>query len=265
MGFSLLRMLAIYAVIVALMFIFQRQLQYYPDKNMQGGPLRHGVPEMQEISVRTEDGLVLFGWYAPPKDKKPVIVFFHGNAGHIGHRAFKARALMDAGFGVLLAEYRGYGGNPGSPSEEGFYKDGRAFIKWLKDGGLPENRVVIYGESIGSGAAVEMAAAFKDVAGLVLETPFSSAVDVGKKAYWWLPVDLLMKDRFDNAAKINQVKAPLLILHGLNDRTVPVELARKLFAQANDPKAMVEFENGDHNGLYDLGAFKPIREFLDRL
>lgn len=255
-----------YAFVLALVFFGQRQLQYHPDKNIVGGTLGHNVAEMREITVRTQDGLLLFGWYAPPKKGKPVVVLFHGNAGHIGGRAFKARAFMDAGYGVLLAEYRGYGGNPGNPDEKGFYNDARAFIDWLgKAERIPEKGIVLYGESIGSGVAVQMAVEHGGVAGLVLEAPFSSALDVAKGVYWWLPVGYLMIDKFMSIEKIGFIHAPLLIMHGDNDKTVPFSLGQKLFDAANNPKTFVAIKGGGHSDLYDFGAAKIVTGFLEKV
>ena len=264
--FSSLRFLVlIYAAVLVLVFICQRQLQYHPAKSMEGGPARYNVPEMREITVRTKDGLSLLGWYAPPKEDKPVVVLFHGNAGHIGDRGYKARHLMDAGYGVLLAEYRGYGGNPGNPDEKGFYSDARAFMSWLMQEKIPEKQMVLYGESIGSGVAVQMAVEHESIAALILEAPFSSALDVGQGVYWWLPVRYLMVDKFMSIDKIGDVHAPLLILHGDNDKVVPFKLGRKLFEASNNPKTFVEIKDGGHSDLYDFGAAGIVTEFLERL
>ena len=170
---------------------------------------------------------------------------------------------MRLGYGVLLAEYRGYGGNPGGPSEQGFYADGRAYIDWLKREKKPE-KIVIYGESIGSGTAVQMATEY-DVSGLVLETPFTSLVDIAAAQYFFVPVRYLLQDRFDNIGKITKVKAPKLVLHGLKDGTIPYASGRSLFDAAPEPKNFVDFPDGGHNNLYDFAAADYVIEFLNRI
>lgn len=264
---GILRILAIvYVGILVLVFLGQRQLQYHPGSAIKGGPADHAVPEMRVMSVTTEDGLKLTGWYAPPKDGRLVVVLFHGNAGDVSDRAHKARALIDAGYGVLLAEYRGYGGNPGSPDEMGFYRDARAFLRWVAaEGGVPLPQTVLYGESIGSGVAVQMAVEHKEAAGLMLEAPFTSALDVAQGIYWWLPVRWLMLDRFMSAPKMQYIEMPLLIVHGDADRVVPFELGRKLFEASGEPKTFVAVAGGGHSNLYDFGMAGIVTAFLARI
>ena len=249
----------VYIGVVAFLFFTQRSLIYFPDKN------RPRMIEGAEIvSVRTSDGLNLESWYFPPKDDKTItIVYFHGNAGNYSHRLPKVRGYLRLGYGVLLAEYRGYGGNPGGPSEQGFYADGRAYIDWLKREKKPE-KIVIYGESIGSGTAVQMATEY-DVSGLVLETPFTSLVDIAAAQYFFVPVRYLLQDRFDNIGKITKVKAPKLVLHGLKDGTIPYASGRSLFDAAPEPKNFVDFPDGGHNNLYDFAAADYVIEFLNRI
>ena len=261
--FALIRFcLLLYVAVMVVVFLGQRQLQYHPAKGMDGGPGHYGVPDMHVVTVRTDDGLSLSGWYVPPAPGRPVVVLFHGNAGHIGDRAFKARLLIDAGFGVLLAEYRGYGVNPGAPDEVGFYKDARAFLDFLKREKISDGDIVLYGESIGTGVAVQMAAEREGFRALILEAPFSSAVDVGRGVYWWLPVGLLMQDKFMSIDKIGAVHTPLLVVHGDADRVVPFHLGRRLFDAALNPKTFVAVKGGGHSDLYDFGAGRVITDFL---
>ena len=163
----------------------------------------------------------------------------------------------------MLVEYRGYSGNPGSPNEPGLYEDGRASLVFTQSEGLPLDRIVLLGESLGSGVAVQMATEF-DVGALVLEAPFSSAVDVAAGAYWFLPVRWLMKDRFDSIARIAKVRAPLFMVHGERDRVVPIRLGRKLFAAASDPKEVVYLPDAGHNDLPAHGSTQAVIEFLER-
>lgn len=256
--------LAGYFLLTVVVYLMQRQLQYYPPRNAPATPEKQGVPFMREVRIKTDDGYDHLAWFTPPRDKGGyVIVMYHGNAGHIGDRAIKLPYYVEKGFGVLMCEYRGYGGNKGRPTEQGLYKDGRACIKWLQDQGYGAGKTVIYGESIGSGIAVQMAQEYQP-AFLILEAPFSSAVDVAKGIYWFLPVDYMMKDRYENAAKILSVTSPLLIVHGDEDRTIPIHLAQKLFDAAKHPKEFVTINGGGHSDLYEHHAGHIISEWLEK-
>ncbi len=251
----------VYALFVFVLFIMQRSMIYMPDR------IKPDAPEgVEVVRVKTTDGLNIEGWYYPPRSQgNKTIVFFHGNAGHYGYRAFKANIYNNAGYGVLLAGYRGYGGNPGSYGEEGFYKDGRAYISWLgQEKNVSAEQLVIYGESIGSGVAVQMATEF-ECAALVLEAPFSSLLAVVKKLYFFVPVDYLLKDRFMNIEKIERINAPLLIMHGTKDDVVPFDSGQALFEAASEPKELFAIVGGLHNNLYAVGAPGKVLDFLSGL
>ena len=250
-----------YGALVGLLAVFQRQLMYFPDTH-KPEPADFGVPEMVEVSVKTKDGLDLLAWYrAPRSDALPVILYFHGNAGHIGFRAAKVRPYIDAGFGVLLLSYRGYAGNPGKPTEEGLYQDGRAAVAFVAEEGIPARRTVLYGESLGSGVAVQLATEGTPGA-VVLEAPFTSAADIAASRFPFAPVRYLLWDRFDSMAKIADVKAPLFFLHGERDRVVPVGNGRKLFTAAPEPKSAAYFAAAGHNDLYMHGAAEAVVGFI---
>ena len=255
----LIPVIVAYAIFVFFLATFQRYFMYFPDKTKP--ELVHNA---RLVNVKTQDGLDLEGWYFEASDKqKPVIVYFHGNAGHFANRLFKVIHYINEGYGILLAEYRGYGGNPGQPSEQGFYQDGRAYMDWLHNEITGDN-IILYGESIGSGAAVQMATEY-DVNGLILETPFSSMVEVASKHYFYVPVKWFIKDRYLNIDKITHTKAPLLILHGHSDITIPISSAQKLFDAAEEPKKFIAFQDGNHNNLYDFGAAQHVLKFLSDL
>ena len=214
----------VYVVIVAALFVFQRNLMYYPDTTVPS-PAASGVSEMEAVSLATDDGLRLLAWYRAAVEGRATVVYFHGNGGHLGHRGDKVRPYLDAGLGVLLVSYRGYAGNPGSPTEDGLYADGRAALDFLAERGVGPAGVVLYGESLGSGVAVELAhrrAASEPVAAVVLESPFSTVPDVAQAHYPFVPARWMVKDRFDSVAKIAAIGAPLLILHGVRDRVSPI-------------------------------------------
>ncbi len=260
----LFTVLIAYLFVVAVVYMAQRKLQYYPDTNYPGSPSLNNVPKMQEIKVKTEDGLELLAWFAAPEDSNgKVVVIYHGNAGNMGERAYKARKFINSGYGVYFCEYRGYGGNEGFLTEHGVYNDARSAIKWLKKEGYDASQFILYGESLGSGPAVQMAKEFK-APYLILEGGFSSAVDVAKGVYPWLPVGMMMLDRYDNISKIKDIKTSLLMVHGEGDPVVDISYGKKLFDAANHPKEFVTLKTDSHVDLFDYGADKVIIEWLDR-
>ena len=235
---------------------------YHP--NGRPDPADADAAGMTVVDYRTEDGLALQGWHSAARAGRPTLVYFHGNAGHLGDRVFLVRPYVEAGYGVLLAGYRGYGGNPGSPSEEGFYADGRAALAWLAGTGVPPDRTVLFGESLGTGVAVEMAVEHP-VAGLILQSPFTSVVEVGQDKAPWLPVSLLMTHRFDSLSRIERISAPLLLIHGEADRVIPVRFGRRLFAAAPEPKTAHFIPGAGHNDLFRYGSRRLALEFLEAL
>ncbi len=247
-----------YVLLIVLLFIKQRDLIYFPDNTK---PV--AVEGVDVVKVKTKDNIDLEAWYiAPSIENKPVIIFFHGNAGNYSHRIHKSVEYLNAGYGVLLAGYRGYGANSGTISEAGFYNDGRAYIDWLlQEKNIKLSQIVIYGESIGSGVAVQMATEY-DISGLILEVPFSSLLEVATKRYFFVPVKFLLKDKFMNLDKIKGINAPLLIMHGVKDKVIPFDLSKKLFDKAKQPKKFVDFPLANHNNLYDFGASAHVLDFL---
>lgn len=258
-----------YVAIAAAMFVFQRNLLYFtsapkPTREMSG------VGDMSELTFTTEDGLALFAWFKPPSDPlKPVVVIFHGNAGTLGGRGYKARLFLDQGYGALLVEYRAYANNPGSPTEQGLYTDARAALASLKTQGLSGQSLVFYGESLGTGVATQMAFEAqeqgKPVAAVILEAPFTSIPDVAAGRYPFLPVRLLARDRFDSLSRIKKIGAPLLIAHGERDRTVPIALGKGLFDAASGVKESLWVSEASHNDLFNFGVGEAMLAFLDRV
>lgn len=256
----------LYGAFVGALYLFQRQLMYLPATE-RADPAANGLAEMQAVRLTTDDGLALTGWYRAAAAERPTVVFFQGNAGHIGHRGYKVRPFLDAGFGLLLVGYRGYGGNPGAPSEQGLYADGRAALAFLKDAGVPAKRWVLYGESLGSGVAVQLAhaqAATDPVGAVVLEAPFTSMAAVAQHHYPFVPALWLVKDRYESLDKIAAIKAPLLVIHGERDDVVPVTFGRTLFAAAREPKESHWISRGGHNDLHDHGLAAKAIDFLNR-
>jgi hypothetical protein len=268
----------VYAALVGALFMFQRQLIYHPSQYLPS-PAEAGVAEMQALRVTTDDGLALTFWYRPALAGQPTLVYFHGNGGNLGGRALKARAYLDAGFGVLLAAYRGYGGNPGKPSESGLYADARAQLEFLRQNGVAAAQWVLYGESLGSGVAVQMAyeqalgmggpdtaagtpVAAAPVGAVVLEAPFSSLADAAQAHYPFVPARFLLRDRYDSTAKIGQVKTTVFIVQGEQDAVIPTELGKRLFKAAREPKQARWIPGAGHNNLYDYGVPGMVVDFV---
>ena len=252
--------LALYAAAATLLFLTQRSLMYFPSTVMPNA----AGSGMTAVAYDTADGLKLTGWYAPAAPGRPTVVLFQGNAGHYGDRAAKTRFLRTAGYGVLLAGYRGYGGNPGRPTEAGLVADGEAALAWLHRHGVPSEQIVLYGESLGSGVACILGYGH-DVAAVILEAPFTTVADVARTRFPIFPVNLLVRDRFDNLSRIAGIGSPLLILHGERDATVPIRLGRRLFDAAHEPRQAAWFAQGGHNDLYDHGAADAVLAFLAAL
>lgn len=261
----LLVAVGVYAAIVVFMYIGQRRLMYLPAP-APPPPAAAGVPEMTAVTARTADGLELMSWYAPADAGRPTMLFLQGNAGNFAHRAAKVAPFLGRGLGVMLAGYRGYNGNPGAPTEAGLYADGRAAVAWLAGQGVPPQDVVLYGESLGTGVATklaaELAAANTPVRGVVLEAPYLSMPAAAQANYPWMPAKWLVKDRFDNRARIDALGAPVLFVHGRRDGIVPFRHGEALFAAAVEPKTARWFESARHNDLYDHGAAAAVLEFI---
>ena len=251
--------LVAYAALVAGCAMMQRSLMYFPDANLS--PPASGFAA---VSYRTADGLTLTSWYRAAEKGFPTLVYFQGNGGNISHRIYKTRPLYEAGHGLLLTGYRGYGGNPGSPTEDGLYHDARGAMDYLAGQGLPPERLVMLGESLGTGVAVRMASEFP-VRAVILEAPYTSTVDVGQAAYFFLPVGLLMKDRFPSIDLIAKIQAPLLLIHGEADRIIPTRFGRLLYQAARQLKEAHFIPGAGHNDLFEHGLTGIELDFLARL
>ncbi len=240
----------------------QRSLIYQPGSE-RPDLARSAIDGFEEITVTTVDGLDLLAWYRPGAAGKPVIFMSHGNANHIGHRTGKMRPFADAGYGLFLLEYRGFAGNPGRPDEEGLYADARAGLAWLGDKGIAGEEIVFYGESLGTGVAVAMAVEHESVA-VILETPYTSLSELAGSIYWYVPMaEHAVWDKFPSDERIARIDAPLLILQGERDSTVPPRFARALFERAVEPKELWMSPQADHNNLYEHGAADVVLAFLD--
>lgn len=256
-----------YVLVVGLLYVFQRNLLFLPTSHV-GSPGAVGAGDMREVTLATADGLALRSWYKPAREGRPTMIYFHGNGGNISARAKRVRPYLNAGLGVLLVGYRGYGGNPGAPSEEGFYEDARAAARFIEAEGIPPDRVVLYGESLGSAVAIhlaaEQAATGRPYAAVIGEGAPSSVVDVAARRYPFAPVRTLIKDRFDSQAKVGGINAPLLLLHGEDDIVVPHRFGQALFDAAAEPKHAQWIDGAGHNNLAYHAIDAVVLEFLDR-
>ena len=256
-----------YVMLLAALYLLQRQMLYFPDQTVPS-PAESGLPDMSVVRPRTADGLDLGAWYRPARAGRATILYLHGNAGHIGYRGRRVRPFLDHGFGVLLLEYRGFGGNPGRPSEAGLVSDARAAIAFLKDAGVRSEDVVLYGESLGSAIGIAIAAELADagepVAAVVLEAPLSSVREIAAHHYPWVPVRWLLHDRFESASRVAAIGAPLLIVHGDGDRVVPIRYGKMLFDAALQPKEAVWISGGGHEDLSRFDLHRIVFDFLAR-
>jgi uncharacterized protein len=248
-----------YGVFVALFYVAQRKMQYFPE-SFRTMPAAAGLAEAEEITLDTADGERVIVWHLPPRGEKPVVLYLHGNGASLRWRVDRFRALTADGTGLVALSYRGYGGSSGSPTEAGLIKDAEAAYAFTVARYAP-SRIVVWGESLGSGVAVALAAE-KPVGHVVLQSPFSSAADVGAERYWFVPVRLLMKDQFRSDLRIGKVTAPMLVLHGDQDNVVPFALGERLYGLINAPKRFVAFPGAGHNDLGAHGAVEAAKKFL---
>jgi uncharacterized protein len=249
--FSLLS-LFVYSAICAYMFVSQRSLLYLPDKHYVA-PDRALLPDIQEVKIKTEDGLTLDGWYQPSKHGITILYFNGNKSGMHLHSEFYSD-IVQAGYGLLAFNYRGYGRNAGDPTEAGLYIDARAAIGFLQQKDVLMENIILLGRSLGSGVAVQMATEYLPHS-IMLISPYTSVAAIAKLQYPWLPVDLLLRDRFDSIAKAKDVDSAAFIFHGTKDEIIPVSEAEKLHQAIKGSKLFI-YDDMDHNNL----DFKEILE-----
>ncbi len=248
--------------IFVLVYPFQRKLLYMPTGD-HTSPAATGLIGATEDIIVTPDGERLVSWVSQAKPGQPTILYFHGNAGNIVWRADRFARLQSAGYGVRMVDYRGFGGSTGSPSEHGLIIDARATYDHMRAEGIAAHNIILFGESLGTGVAVQLAASHP-VAAVILDSPFTSAADVGARQYPYLPVRWLMWDQFNSLAHITAIRAPLLIVHGDRDHVVPYQLGAQLFAAASEPKQLITLSGEGHTAPLDRGAWAAIVPFITR-
>lgn len=258
---SALAMAAIYATTVLGLGLFQRTLLYVPDAQ-HVSPVEAGVDRVEELRIATRDGESLVAWYAAPAEGRPLILYFHGNAGALVDRAPRFRSMLASGYGLLAVAFRGYGGSTGAPTQAGLMEDGRSAYRTAREKGYRDQEIVVIGESLGTGVAVPIAAEH-NVAALTLDSPYTSAVDIAAARYPFVPVRLLMIDQFRSDETIGKVRAPILMVHGDRDKVIPIDFAQRLFEKANEPKTMLVEHGGGHLVLANPDMFPRVRAWID--
>jgi fermentation-respiration switch protein FrsA (DUF1100 family) len=250
-----------YGLIATGLFLAQRRILFHPD-NTPPDLARVGNPNVRPVTVTTADGLTLLAWYLPPAEKDGyVVLHLHGNAGNIGHRAYRLGPLSQLGWGVFLPEYRGFGGNPGSPSESGLLLDAAAALATLRGMGVPPERILLWGESLGSGLAIRLAAE-QPVAAILLEAPYTSITDLAQSRFPYVPVRWLLRDRFESIRFIGAVRAPVLVMHGARDQIIPLAMGQAIYAAAPEPKQLWIAPEAGHVDLIEAGAIAAAAAFV---
>ena len=259
----MISLLGVYFAFNAFVYAKQRDMMYIPSPE-RVTPADVGLNGVDEVALTTASGVELISWFARPQVGLPTVLFFHGNAGAVNHRAYRFRELMAAGYGVFVLGYPGYGGNAGEPSEPGFHEASQLAYDYLRASGIAADDIVIYGESIGSGVAVQLAARV-DAKGMVLEAPMSSAVDVARVHYPLLVASFFLKDSFQSVDYIDRINMPLLVIHGEKDAIIPLQLGQKLVERAVEPKTLAVIKGAGHNNLSQYATGSIAREFIESL
>ena len=256
----LITLILIYLTISLILFFSQRSLLYHPvENNYFGDDLK---VEIEKVKINTEDNLNLLAWFHKKDIKNfKTILFFHGNAGALENRIHKINKFKDINVNFLLLAWRGFSGNQGKPTEQGLFKDAKGANKWLNEKGIDDKNIIIYGESLGTGIATEVAQN-KKFAGIILESPFTSMVDAGSSKYPIFPIKLLLKDKYESNKKIKNIKSPILVMHGEEDKIVPFYMGKKIFELANEPKYSYFPKYDDHMMEFNQELINTIDKFI---
>ena len=250
-----------YLIVVIFIFFYQRKLLYHPSENnyLDETNLNHKI---EKIYIQSDTELV--SWYYNNNKSYKAILFFHGNAGKLDNRVYKLNELAKLNINYLIVAYRGFSGNQGKPSEDGIYKDSNAAKKWLNENGINDKNIILYGESLGTAVAVDLASK-NNFAGIILESPFTSMIKLAKKYYPYLPVTILLKDKYESENKLKKINAPILIMHGKKDTIVPFEMGEEMFNKSNSPKFKYFNEVDDHMMDYNTELISSIKDFIQSL
>ena len=253
--------LILYLIIVIFIFFYQRKLLYHPSENnyLDETNLNHKI---ERVYIQSDNQLVAWHYI---KDKKfKTILFFHGNAGKLDNRVYKLNELSRLDVNYLILAYRGFSGNKGSPSEKGLYIDSLAAKNWLNNIGVEDESIILYGESLGTAVAVNLASE-NEFAGIILESPFTSMVKLAKKYYPYLPVKILLKDKYESEKKLRKINIPILVMHGEQDTIVPFEMGKRIYEISLQPKYKYFNEIDDHMMDYNSQLIQSINRFIKSL
>ena len=259
----LLVLFFVYLILLVFLYFYQRSLLYHPNENNYSGD--NLTVKVEKVKVQTSDNLKLNGWFHKKNlsDYK-TIIYFHGNAGTLDNRIHKLNHFKDIDVNFLIIAWRGFSGNEGKPTEDGLYIDGKSAVNWVLEQGIKEENIVLYGESLGTGITLEIAQN-KNFAGVILETPFTSMVDAAKNFYPYIPVNLLLKDRYENEKKVRSINIPIMIMHGEKDTIVPFSMGKKIFEIANEPKYSYFTKYDNHMMEYDEKLVIALKSFFKSL
>ena len=253
----------IYFLILLFLYFYQRNLLYHPNENNYSED-KISV-EIKKVKILTSDNIELVGWYHEKNLKSyKTLIYFHGNAGSLENRIHKLNHFQDMNINFLIIAWRGFSGNNGKPSEEGLYLDGNSAINWLIKEGVAEKNLILYGESLGTGVAIQLAQN-RNFGGVILETPFTSMVDAAKIFYPYIPVNLLLKDKFENYKKVKNINSPILVMHGEIDQIVPFSMGKKIYEIANEPKYSYFTKYDNHMMKYDDKLVLALKSFFKSL
>ena len=260
--FAVSSIIIAYIVVIIFVYFYQRNLLYHPaENNYQNDTIQFNH---QEIFIKVNDEIKLKSWIIN-KDLKnfKTLVFFHGNAGDLSNRIYKLNELDKLDINILLISWRGFSGNEGYPTEKNLYEDAEAAIKWLNKKKVSNSQIILYGESLGTGVAVEIASK-NNFNSIILESPFTSIENSAKIYYPYLPVSFLLKDRYDSISKIKKINSPILIMHGRKDDIVPFFMGKKLFEKANSPKDSYFTDIDDHMMEFNSQLLNKIKDFITK-
>ena len=258
-----LSLIILYVSICAYMYIFQRNFLYHPYKNnyLRGEKLN---AEIKEIFIPSTEGITLKSWFYKNSNNKYTVLFFHGNAGELGNRIYKLNELKNLNLNYLIISWRGFSGNKGSPTEQGLYNDAKSAVEWLEKNNIKKNKIILYGESLGTGVAVEVGQN-QDFAGIILESPYTSIVDAAKIYYPYLPVDLILKDKYLSLKKIKNINSPILLMHGGADIIIPIAMGKKLFNEIQSKKYGYFPQSDRHMMTYNSELKFELQKFIKTL
>ena len=253
----------VYFVIILFVYFYQRNLLYHPSENNY---LNDKISfNYKEIFIETDEDIKLKSWFIEKDlEKFKTILFFHGNAGNLFNRVYKLNELNKLDLNILIISWRGFSGNEGKPTEKNLYHDAEKSIKWLNNRGIDNKNIILYGESLGTGVATELGKK-NTFGGIILESPFTSIAKAAKIYYPYLPINLLLKDKYDSIEKIQSITAPILIIHGKKDNIVPQKMGLELFEKASEPKFNYFPENDDHMMEYNDELLNNIKLFINKI